>query len=186
MPHHRISRPQLAAILEAFSDRLEELRRLLLADDDQPWRPRVHFGIPSFYSTKTGKFIPMTIKVPDDALALVPLVFTDVAGHNLTGSTTGVSATVSDPTLALAEVTVDGNWVQLTPLQLSGHGTVTYTDTGDGISTTFDFDIVTPSPASVTANEAGLVLKPNPNPPAGAPGSTITGAAGGGGAAPGP
>ena len=119
----------------------------------------------------------MTIKIPDDAIAQVPLVFTDLAGHALAGNTSGVTVTVSDTTLVTAVLSTDGQSIIVTPLQTTGSGSVVYTDTNDNITATLDFTIVTPVPSTVAFNESGLVLTSNPNPPAGAPGSTVSGGA---------
>ncbi len=180
MAHRHISRGEIAALLDVFADKLQELRALVFPDDDdRPWKPMVRFGVPSLLNSTTGEFVPMAVVIPNDDIGIIPLIFTDIAGHQLAGDITGVSATCNDPTLALAEVTSDGQWVQITPLQLGGSGVCTYTDVNDNISNTVTFTIAAPNPASVAFNEAGMVLKPNPNPPAGAPGSTITGAGSG-------
>lgn len=139
-------------------------------------RAHVSFAVPMFHSTLTGELFHMAVKIPFDAIASIPMIFTDTAGHTLAGDTQNVSAAVTDPTVALAAVTSDGQWVQITPLIL-GTSTVTYRDNDDNITATLDFSVVMPSPGAVTFNETGLVLVSNPNPPAGAPGSTITGAA---------
>ena len=112
----------------------------------------------------------MAIKIPNDAIAAVPLVFTDVEGHNLSGNVDNVSATVADPTVATAAVTSDGQWVNITPLLATGASSCTYTDATDNISCTVEFSIVVPNPSGASFNEAGTVLSANPSPPPGAVG----------------
>lgn len=124
----------------------------------------VFFAVPHFV-TSAGDYVPMAIKIPNDAIAAVPLVFKDQAGHNLAGHTTNVSAEVQDTSLATAEITSDGQWVQITPLKTTGASTVTYRDTDDNITNTLDFSIVHPDPSGVEFNEGGTVFSANPNPP---------------------
>jgi hypothetical protein len=149
-------------------------------------RASVQFAVPYFTAADEphGRKRPMAVKIPNDAIGTVPLAFIDLEGHPIAGSVAAtVTATLSDPTLATAAITTDGQWVQITPLLAAGAGTVTYHDPDDNLLATLDFSIVTPTPATVSFNEAGMVLTPNPNPPAGAPGgptvaggtSTVTG-----------
>ena len=126
----------------------------------------VFFAVPQFV-TQTGEYVPMAIKIATDAIVAVPLVFKDQAGHNLAGHTTNVRAEVADPSMATAEITSDGQWVQITPLKTSGASQVTYWDDDDNISTQqpLEFSIVQPNPAGVEFNEGGAVFSANPNPP---------------------
>jgi hypothetical protein len=146
---------------------------------DHPHRgaTSVFFAVPQFV-TQTGEYVPMAIKIATDAIVAVPLVFKDQAGHNLAGHTTNVRAEVEDPSLATAEITSDGQWVQITPLKTSGASKVTYWDDDDNISTQqpLEFSIVQPNPSGVEFNEGGAVFSANPNPPTdGAAGGTPPG-----------
>lgn len=128
----------------------------------------------------------MAVKIPNDAIGTVPLIFDDEAGHNLAGGLTNVSAAVEDPTIATCALTSDGQWVQITPSVAGGASRVIYTDADDNITCALDFSIVAPRPVGASFNEAGMVLTPNPNPPPGAVGgppvdsgtSTVTGGTG--------
>lgn len=133
-------------------------------------RRKVLFGVPVFHYPQTGVLRPMAIKIPNDAIATVPLIVDDAAGHPLAPDTVNVSATVADASIATAAVTSDGKWVQITPLVATGASTVTYRDADDNITATLDFSIVVPSPSSASFDEANTVLTANPNPPAGAVG----------------
>jgi hypothetical protein len=143
-------------------------------------RASVVFGVPQIQakSQPHGRKSSMTVQIPNDDLATVPLIFKDAAGHVMAGDTeSNITVVVSDPTLATASLTTDGNWVVVTPLVASGSGSVTYTDPNDNLTASFNFNIVEPLPVSAVFNEAGAVFTSNPNPPSGAPGSTITGGA---------
>lgn len=142
----------------------------------------VFFAVPHFV-TSAGDYVPMAIKIPNDAIAAVPLVFKDQAGHNLAGHTTNVSAEVQDTSLATAEITSDGQWVQITPLKTTGASTITYRDTDDNITNTLDFSIVHPDPSGVEFNEAGTVFSANPNPPTDDTGAGSVGGGASGGTA---
>lgn len=146
-------------------------------------RCNVRFGVPYLSPVDhPHRRSPLTIKIPNDAIAAVPLIFTDQEGHALAGSNSGnVSVEVADTSVASVTLTSDAQWVQITPLVASGNSSVTYRDADDNITASLDFSIVVPTPVSAAFNEGAAVLTPNPNPPQGAPGSTITGGAAGGG-----
>lgn len=146
---------------------------------------RVVFGVPHFVPADhpEGRKRPMAIKVPNDAIAAVPLVFTDLEGHNLAGSVDGPTVSVADPSVATVQLTSDGQWVNITPLVATGASTVTYQDAVDNITATLDFSIVEPQPVSAAFNEGAVVLTANPTPPAGAPGGPTPSVSGGAGGA---
>jgi hypothetical protein len=120
----------------------------------------------------------MAIKIPNDAVATVPLIIKDLEGHSIAGSMTGITLTLSDSTLASATLSPDGQSVTIVPLQMQGSGTLVYSDTTDHISATLSFSIVEPVPASVTFDEADITLAPNPNPPSAAANPSTSAATG--------
>lgn len=137
-----------------------------------PKRPtQVMFGVPYLsHLSHPNTRKPMSINIPNDAIAAVPLVFKDDRDNTLAGHPDNGQVAIDDETLAKIALTVDGQWVQITPLKAEGTGKITYTDTADSITATLDFSIVVPNPTAASFNETATVLTKNPNPPAGAAG----------------
>lgn len=127
----------------------------------------VAFAIPRFTDKQGGHGTSM-LSIPNDAIATVKLLFQDDVGAPLSGnlgSAGVVGVTVTDPTVATAVLSDDGQSVTITPLVLTGSSTLTYTDTADGINAGMDFTIVAPAPHTVSFDEAHVTFVRNPNPP---------------------
>lgn len=122
------------------------------------------FAVPALINPKTGEVFPMSINIPNDAIASVPLLVTDQVGNPHAPSLTAVVA-VLDPAVATAALSADGAAVLITPLVLNGSSAVTYTDADDNLTATEDFTIITPGATSAAFNEAGVTFTANPTPP---------------------
>lgn len=134
-------------------------------------RRRAHsvaFGVPAFQSKHGGLLHPMTISIPNDAIANVKLVFKDGVGNALSGSpasTAGVSVSVADATVASAALADDGQSVNITPLLLSGSSSITYTDANDNVTMSDDFTIIAPAPSEGSFDDSSVTFVKNPSPP---------------------
>ena len=159
------------SISEAITFLDEEFEKLSSVDIVklivQPRRPRmvsVTFAVPTLINPKTGAQSAMSIAIPNDAIASIPIVVKDAVGKSHAPSATATVA-VADPTVASAALSADGNAVVITPLKLTGGSSVTYTDADDNLTATEDFTIIAPAATSATFNEAGVTLTANPTPP---------------------